>query len=322
MELREKEDDPTPKPGEDLEQRIDHLQHFLEKQFEERPREDGSGGSVKKDSGKDGSSQKGMQILRAIYGALMENEVDEKYANMLVDEIAPTITPTSNLDNILSNVYQKLILKFGQPKAISLKGRKPKVVFFIGPTGVGKTTTIAKIASHYKVGQGKNVALATSDTYRIAATDQLQIYANILGIPMTVVYSADELNEALRNYHDYDMVLVDTAGFSHKNKTQRQELSDLMGGLDDTYDRESYLVISATTKYRDLSEIVDSYKEIAKEYKLIFTKLDETLSYGNLFNIRMRTGADMSYLTMGQNVPDDIEIFNAQRIVKHLLGGK
>ena len=96
---------------------------------------------------------------------------------------------------------------------------------------------------------------------------------------------------------------------------------NLIVGLDEQYEREIFLVLSATTKYKDLLEIVDSYREIA-EYKLIFTKLDETSSYGNLLNIRLYSGADLSYMANGQNVPDDIEEFNAQMIVKQLLGGK
>ena len=300
----------------DLEQRIDTLQQMIENQFTQD--ESNVSRNLLLD---EEENQQGMQILKMIYRTLIENEVDERYANQLLDEITKTVTPASNLDYILSNVYQKLVLKFGQSNGIRLGGKSPKVVFFIGPTGVGKTTTIAKIASQYKVEQGKKIALATSDTYRIAATDQLQIYANILNIPMVVVYSVEELNQMIQNFSEYEMILVDTAGFSHNNEAQRNELTELLRGLDPRFEKEVYLVVSATTKYRDLAQIVDSYTEIT-DYKLIFTKLDETVSYGNLLNIRMRTGADMSYLTTGQNVPDDIEVFNAQKIVKQLLGGK
>ena len=117
------------------------------------------------------------------------------------------------------------------------------------------------------------------------------------------------------------MIFVDTAGFSHKNETQRIDIKNLILGLDEQYEKEVYLVLSATTKYKDLLEIVDSYAEIAS-YKLVFTKLDETTSYGNILNIRLYSGADLSYMTSGQNVPDDIEVFNSQMIVKQLLGGR
>ena len=116
-------------------------------------------------------------------------------------------------------------------------------------------------------------------------------------------------------------MLVDTAGFSHKSDAQREDTRALIESLDPKYEREIYLVLSATTKYKDLLEIVDIYHEMTA-YKLIFTKLDETLTYGNLLNVKLYSGADISYVTMGQNVPDDIEVFHTQRIVKQLLGGK
>ena len=121
-------------------------------------------------------------------------------------------------------MYQKLILRFGQPNTIDLSGAKPKVVFFVGPTGVGKTTTIAKIASKYKVDYERKVAFITADTYRIAATEQLRVYANILDAPMSIVYSKEELNAAIEKLSDYDIVFVDTAGFSHKNAAQCEEM--------------------------------------------------------------------------------------------------
>ena len=124
---------------------------------------------------------------------LLKNEVHEKYVNQILDEIEKLIRPGNSVDMILSNVYQKLILRFGQPKTIDLSGNKPKVLFFVGPTGVGKTTTIAKIASKYKVEYDKKVAFITADTYRIAATEQLQVYANILDAPMSIVYTQDEM---------------------------------------------------------------------------------------------------------------------------------
>ena len=191
----------------------------------------------------------------------------------------------------------------------------------MGPTGVGKTTTIAKIASKYKLEVGMKIAFLTADTYRIAATEQLRVYANILDAPMSIIYSAEEMNAAIERVSEYDLIFVDTAGFSHKNDEQCNDMKKMLAGLDAAYEREVYLVVSATTKYKDLLEIADRYKEIA-DYKLIFTKLDETEAYGNIYNIKMYSGAPLSYMTNGQNVPDDIEEFNTQKIVKQLLGGR
>lgn len=307
-----------------LEERIENLQHFLEEQFkQEEKREDSEAAESELSSDESEGETKNISlpIVKMIYRKLLDNEVDEKYVNQIIDDVQKVITPSSGLDFILANVYQKIILKFGQPKGIDLSGKKPKVVFLVGPTGVGKTTTIAKIASNYKVEKGKKIALLTSDTYRIAATDQLRVYANILDVPLTIIYSGQDLNNAIDNLTDYEIVLVDTAGFSHKNVGQKEEIKELLTSLDEKYDKEVFLVLSATTKYKDLQEIVDAYKELT-EFKLIFTKLDETTAYGNLLNIKLYTNAELSYTTNGQNVPDDIEIFNIQRMVKQLLGGK
>ena len=161
----------------------------------------------------------------------------------------------------------------------------------------------------------------TADTYRIAAAEQLKTYANILETPFKIIYSAQELNEALKQVADYDLVLVDTAGFSHKNPQQCDDVKRLIDNLSENYEKEVYLVISATTKYNVLIEIADIYKQ-KFDFRMIFTKLDENSCYGNIFNMKMYTGADLSYTTFGQNVPDDIEVFDTQKMVKSLLGGK
>lgn len=138
---------------------------------------------------------------------------------------------------------------------------------------------------------------------------------------MSIIYSAEEMNDAIERMNEYDLIFVDTAGFSHRNEEQCADMKRLIEGLDESYEKEVYLVLSATTKYKDLLEIADIYREIA-DYKLIFTKLDETITYGNILNIKLYSGARLSYMATGQNVPDDIEVFNTQKIVKQLLGGR
>lgn len=300
-----------------IEQRLDDLSDRIEESLARTPKGEKP---EAENPVKEKPSSEEFHFVRILYSTLLKNEVNEKYVNQILDEIEKFIRPGNSVDMILSNVYQKLILRFGQPKTIDLSGSKPKILFFVGPTGVGKTTTIAKIASKYKVEYDKKVAFITADTYRIAATEQLQVYANILDAPMAIVYSQAELNDSIAKFEDYDLVFVDTAGFSHKNEKQRNDMKTLLGGVSEEYNKEVYLVLSATTKYMDLLDIVDSYREIA-DYKLIFTKLDETTTYGNLLNIKLYSGADLSYTTNGQNVPDDIEVFDTQKIVKKLLGG-
>lgn len=252
---------------------------------------------------------------------LIDNEVDEEYANSIVEETRKTTKPGTPFDVALASIYQKMILKFGKPMVISPAEKGPKLVFFVGPTGVGKTTTIAKIASKFSVEQKKKIALLTADTYRIAAAEQLKTYANILEVPFRIIYTIEEMEGALDDFRDFDYVFVDTAGHSHQNSEQKNIMGDFIHSVDGAVEKEVYLVVSATTKYRDLKSIADAYSEIT-EYKLVFTKLDETTALGNLLNLKLYTGASLSYITCGQNVPDDIEDFNAQRTVKNLLGGK
>ena len=278
--------------NEGLEKRLENLSNILEKQFSvEEMRKSHPVEPQEKEN-----RTEGFQFIKMLYRTLLENDVNEKYVNQIMDEAEKVLHNGSSVDSILSNVYQKLILKFDQPQTIELTGKKPKVIFFIGPTGVGKTTTLAKIASRYKVDKEKKVAFLTADTYRIAATEQLRIYANILDAPMSIIYTPEEMNDAIARVSEYDLVF-------------------------EAYEKEVYLVLSATTKYKDLLEIADTYKEIAN-YKLIFTKLDETITYGNILNIKLYSGAKLSYMTSGQNVPDDIEVFDTQKIVKQLLGGR
>jgi len=224
------------------------------------------------------------------------------------------------IDYILSNIYQKMILKFEKPQCITPAEKGPKVIYFVGPTGVGKTTTIAKIASKFRV-EKKKIALLTADTYRIAAAEQLRTYASILEVPFRVIYTVEEVGQALQDFKEFDYIFVDTAGHSHHNVNQKETIERFIHSVDDLAEKEVYLVLSATTKYRDLVDIANIYTQMT-EYKLIFTKLDETTTLGNLLNIKLHTMAPMSYITCGQNVPDDISNFNPQGTVKQLLGGK
>lgn len=261
-----------------------------------------------------------LSFIKMIYNTLVENEVDEHYVNQIMGEMDNVIHGDAQIDSVLSNLYQKLILKFGRTEGITLDETGPTVAFFIGPTGVGKTTTVAKLASIFKVGKKKQVAFLTADTYRISATEQLKTYADIIDAPISVVYTPEDVGAELSKYKNYDLILVDTAGYSHKNSDQQQEIKRFIDAVGEDYKREVYLVLSATTKYADLKSIVDAYRSVSA-FRLIFTKLDETGSYGNLLNVKMYCGAPLSYTTNGQNVPDDLQVFNSQRIVKLLLGG-
>ena len=303
-----------------IEQKLNELQKMMEKQIQEK--EDvvkKSEEEIKKISEEPKKEGRCAVYIRLVKEQLINNEVDPKYAEQILDEIKSGISEESTVDNVLSSVYQKIVLKIGQLKTISLEENSPKFIFFIGPTGVGKTTTIAKIASDLKLKKKANVAVVTSDTYRIAAVDQLRTYANILGIPLKVIYTPEEIGSVREEFSNYDIVLIDTAGRSHHSEEQKEDISRLLAMIPEN-ERDVYLVLSVTTKYKDLIKITELYNELSR-YNLIFTKMDETECIGNILNIHMLTGAPLSYTTYGQNVPDDIGSLDAQEIAKKVLGG-
>ena len=309
-------------PVDEIGQKLDSLQSLLEKQIqtkteEEKPREEEKEESVVQPKEED----KNARFMKLLHNTMVENEVSEEYANQIMDGLEKNLNSNTTIEHLLSSIYQKTILKFGQPQGITKAQNNPKVVYFIGPTGVGKTTTIAKIASRFCVEEKAKVALLTTDTYRIAAAEQLRTYANILEVPLQVIYTVDELKKAVEDFRSYDYILVDTTGHSHKNEEQKSAMLEFVNGLEEDVEREIYLVLSATTKYNDMITIADTYSKVL-DFRLIFTKLDETSCYGNLLNIRLRTGAQMSYVTCGQNVPYDIELFNPQQTVRILLSGR
>ncbi len=251
---------------------------------------------------------------------LIQNEVDPEIVDMLMNEINRSLPGNASLDQILAGVYQKIILMVGQPYTLDLeKNGKAKYIFFLGSTGVGKTTTIAKLASKLKLEMKKNIALVTADTYRIAAVEQLKTYANILSVPLKVIYSPEELQNEMESLEQYDVCLVDTAGRSHKNKEQIEDIRNLIEQVP-VRDRQVYLVLNAGTKYSDLREIAKVYAKLT-DFSLIFTKLDETSSAGAMLNMRVQTKCPLSYVTWGQNVPEDIGEVDAQKIAKQLMGG-
>ena len=312
-----------------IEEKLDNLSNLLEKNFlkpeksvtDDKKDFDEPVAPVNRPSKNSEVSEETMSFIKLLYNTLIENEVDEIYVNQLTDEVEKISKPGLPFDYALANVYQKMVLKFGKSEPIEPVTDGPRAEIFIGPTGVGKTTTIAKLASELSVTQKKKVALLTVDTYRIAAAEQLRTYASILEIPFRVIYTVEEMKQAAEDFKDYDYIMVDTAGHSLHNEELKQGVESFIRVLEDIMDCENFLVLSATTKYRDLIEIADAYSEMVA-YKLIFTKMDETGAKGNLYNIRIHTGSPIAYITNGQNVPDDIAVFDAQRIVKNLLGGK
>ncbi|AOZ94238.1 flagellar biosynthesis protein FlhF [Paenibacillus crassostreae] len=195
-------------------------------------------------------------------------------------------------------------------------GSNTKIVYVAGPTGVGKTTTIAKLAAEQIFRNHRKVGFITSDTYRISAVEQLRTYASILNVPLEVVQSPADFQRALKRLDYCDLILMDTAGRNYRNELLVSELQSLLSYDDNT---ETYLVLSLTSKTQDMLKITEHFSKYGLD-KVIFTKLDETGSYGAIFNLIYNYPIHLSYLTNGQNVPDDLIRPNIEVLCDLLLG--
>lgn len=191
-----------------------------------------------------------------------------------------------------------------------------KVIHLLGPTGVGKTTTIAKIAAEAVLKDKKQVALITTDTYRIAAVEQLKTYAKILNVPIEVAYNRKDFEKARNQFRHYDLILVDTAGRNYLDPKYIQQVKEINQFQPDD---EIHIVLSVTSKSRDLEKIFNQFSDLPI-HKIIFTKIDETSQYGVMFNLITDKQVGVAYLTNGQDVPDDIIEANQENFVSTLVG--
>ncbi|WP_028392835.1 flagellar biosynthesis protein FlhF [Bacillus cihuensis] len=216
---------------------------------------------------------------------------------------------------ILKHVKAELVNRFANSKNWGFHSEK-KYINIVGPTGVGKTTTLAKVAAHCMLKQNKRVAFITTDTYRIAAIDQLKTYAKILNVPIEVAYNLEDFQKAIERFSHYDVVFIDTAGRNFRNADYVRDLKNI---IDFSVDMETYLVLSLTAKQKDMEDIYNQFSMIPIK-QVIFTKADETSTYGAMVNFIIRNEIGVAYITNGQNVPDDIEIATPQLLAKMILG--
>jgi len=198
-----------------------------------------------------------------------------------------------------------------------VKGSGPHVVALIGPTGVGKTTTVAKLAANLKLRENRRVGLITIDTYRIAAVDQLKKYADILGSSLRVVTSPEELKEAIKSMNDCEYVLIDTAGRAPSDSLKLHELKNF---LSVAAPDEVHLVLSTTASQECIEHAIARFAEVRVD-KIIFTKLDEAVHVGVILNVIRKVNKSLSYITTGQDVPDDIEVGKPKKLAQRILGG-
>lgn len=248
--------------------------------------------------------------------ALLDQDISEQVLEEMIRCMpAGALSLDKDSPEALAAVTQYCKQLLRDPGLITLKAGKPRIVALVGTTGVGKTTTLAKIAAKFVLERGTEVALITADTYRISAVEQLKTYSDIIGLPLEIVYSPAELKSAIRKFRSKGLILIDTAGRNQHNDFQIKELVDLLA-VDSAI--EKHLVLSATTKERDAVDVMDRFAPV-KPDRLLFTKTDETESIGTVVNLISSRRTRVSYFTNGQSVPDDIEAAGADMLARMLL---
>jgi flagellar biosynthesis protein FlhF len=253
-----------------------------------------------------------------VYQHLLDQKITENIAIEIIsnilkqhgeNETAPTLA------QIFQFTKQEIKTRL---QALSFNGMTydQQIVHFVGPTGVGKTTTLAKVAASCMLKDDKKVAFITADTYRIAAIDQLKTYAQILDVPLEVAYNRQDYQASISKFADYDLILVDTEGRNFRNQQYIEELNKNIA-FDDNM--ATYLVLSLTAKPKDLLAIYQQFRDIPVK-KLIFTKMDETRQYGSMLNVMMENDMGIACLTNGQNVPDDLLNPSADMLINFIVG--
>ncbi|MBC8283783.1 MAG: flagellar biosynthesis protein FlhF [Nitrospinae bacterium] len=244
-----------------------------------------------------------------IYSHLVENGLDEQLASKILKRAKGEGDEKPAKEKMRAMDLMKKVIPY--EGEINLEKEGPKLVAFVGPTGVGKTTTIAKVAADYAIRKNKKVALVSLDTYRLGAVDQLQIYGDIMQLPVEVAGGGDELREIVKRHSDKDLILIDTTGRSHRDKDyscQLKEIFAAVGGV------ETHLVLSVTAHEKQFSTIYQQFCPLGVD-RVLFTKLDEGLSFGPLFNFSVRNRVPLSYFTVGQNVPEDLEVAVPDKVI-------
>ncbi|AFQ45736.1 flagellar biosynthesis protein FlhF [Desulfosporosinus meridiei] len=243
--------------------------------------------------------------------------ISESLVKRLVSHVQHTLSSEEWADD--AKVYARLETNVcqlcGQIGLIQPGIEKPRIVALIGPTGVGKTTTIGKLAAGFSIVDKRRVALITADTYRVAAVEQLKTFGEIIGVPVEVVMTPSGLSEALQLHSDKELIFIDTAGRSPHHELH---MSELRSFLDEAQPDFTMLVMSASTQSADQYRIYKRFEDLTTH--LIFTKLDETGSAGSILNLIGQTTLPTAYLTNGQNVPDDIEAATPQRLARYIIG--
>jgi flagellar biosynthesis protein FlhF len=255
--------------------------------------------------------------LMPCYQGLLASDMDETLARHLIEKAQNSLEPDklNEAASVLEHVARLVMKSTPAHGPLQAPAGEPIIAAFVGPTGVGKTTTIAKLATHYALGDKRKVALVTLDTYRIAAVEQLRLFAKIIGLPVDIILTADELEQALVRHRDKEIVLIDTAGRSQRDALQMAELAAC---FTENQHIGVHLVLSSTASMPNLNDTVARFKPLGLT-SLVFTKLDEGTVFGPLLSTALNAQLPMSYFTTGQRVPEDIEVATPERVVDLIL---
>jgi len=255
--------------------------------------------------------------LKDTYLYLLEEEVVDDLAREILKKAQAELTPEqikSRTD--IKEYLRRYIGSLGKTcEPINDNAGSPVRVAFVGPTGVGKTTTIAKLAAEFSLVKKKKVSVITIDTYRIAAVEQIKTYMDILSIPLEVVVSPDQMSQAIARQAKSDIILIDTAGRSHKNSEHLIELNEFIKAAAPD---EVHLVLASTTNYKAAMDMIEKFSAIPIK-KIIFTKLDEAVNFGLVISVMAKVDKAFSYVTFGQSVPDDIQPADAGKLAGMFL---
>lgn len=250
--------------------------------------------------------------IRSFAGKLLDNDVREDIVYELADKVEELVK--KNNRDVNEAIKEVVTNYLGEPQVIAENEKGPHIVMFLGTTGVGKTTTLSKITTDMVVNKHKKASVMTTDIYKIASTEQLKVYSDILEVPFSVIYSNDEIEENMQKFAESDLIFIDT-GKSPDEEEYKNQIKEIISTVNPD---EIYLVMSANTNYKSCVKTLANYSYV-KDFRIIVTKMDEAVSSGMLFNIRSLTDKPFSYLTYGQILTEDIKTFDIKEILDDLV---